>query len=83
MTYICAPDDASAAARAERAGVTEWQRVGPDPADIEGTSGELLFAEGWRETFGSIEEQTTHDDAAAFLATAYRQTPALTIEVTL
>lgn len=67
MIYVCAPTDEAAAERANRAGVSDWRRVGPNAADIEGAVGHLLLSHDWRDTF------TADNDAPTFLAAAHRQ----------
>lgn len=82
MTYVCAPDDQSAVEKAEAVGVTdgEVRRVGPDPADLDGASGRLLFADSWRDVFPSWDEDPTGETASRFVMAAHRQ-PGLTVEV--
>lgn len=55
-TFICAPTDVSAQARADADGLTAWTRVGPDPADVAAVEGHLLFASDWRDTFPPATE---------------------------
>jgi hypothetical protein len=76
-TLIAAPTDASAAARAAADEIPdgEWRRVGPDPADLEGATGALLFADDWRELFPLDPTELGVQDggASAFLAAAHTE----------
>jgi len=75
-THICAGTEESAAARAAAAEVPEgeWQRVGPEPADVAPpATGALLFASDWRDVFPIDPMALGVQDggAAEFLAVAH------------
>lgn len=70
-THIVAPTEESAAARAHSSGIPDgtWRRVGPDPADLAGVRGAVLFAEDWRDTFPA--EGTEDGGPSPFLLAAH------------
>lgn len=85
-TYICAPTDASATARAALSNVADgFKRVGPDPKDVATVEGGLLFAHDWRDTFKPPSEElgvVTGMDISAFLQAAHSN-PKLAVELTI